>query len=405
MDFQPGMCGALNIPYPVALLPTHLACPARASLAHPSTLRPHPKTTCSVGGGAAGFAAAEALAADDEGDEGALGAATGISLLSHALADLSRVLGQKLEPFALGPASTAIAKELATLPQGGSSSSAARAGLDSSSDSPRADMLSGAAGGGGSSSGGIGLVLVDRSLDLATPCMHSEHVLDLVLSCLEAGSSSGAAVGAQQHVGAAAAAPGSVKLRPVDVRLDVAWLAPLHPLPPPPPATPPLQDPMPSSSSPDPDASSQRPQTATTSRASDGGGGGVDGASADSNNNSNSKQAEADQPPASSSQVAQPFPPLWHSAGAGSSSSSGGRMGLCLFHPEDRRWLGWLSQLWPKPHKDVLLLLRKWLKEALRAEKITPGRSRLTAVVSAAELRSLAGYLMNTPGRCLLVCW
>lgn len=73
-------------------------------------------------------------------------------------------------------------------------------------------------------------------------------------------------------------------------------------------------------------------------------------------------------------------------------------MGLSLFHPEDRRWLGWLKQLWPKPNKDVLLLLRKWLKEALRAEKITPGRSKLTAAVLAPELRSLAGYLISQPG-------
>lgn len=73
-------------------------------------------------------------------------------------------------------------------------------------------------------------------------------------------------------------------------------------------------------------------------------------------------------------------------------------MGLGLFHPEDRRWLGWLRQLWPKQHKDVLLHLRKWLKEALRAEKITPGRSKLTTNVTPAELRSLAGYLMGQPG-------
>jgi hypothetical protein len=77
-------------------------------------------------------------------------------------------------------------------------------------------------------------------------------------------------------------------------------------------------------------------------------------------------------------------------------------MGLSLFHPEDRRWLGWLRQLWPKQHKDVLLHLRKWLKEALRAEKITPGRSKLTAAVAAAELRGLAGYLMGQPGKRVL---
>jgi len=141
--------------------------------------------SCSVGGRPAGFGPPDALA-DSDGDEGTLGASTGLSLLSHALADLSRVLGAKLEPFAIGPASVAIAKELATLPQAGT-----RGGLipgqDSSTDSPRAEGMgaAGGGGGGGGAGGGIGLVLVDRSLDLATPCMHSEHVLDLMLSCLD----------------------------------------------------------------------------------------------------------------------------------------------------------------------------------------------------------------------------
>jgi hypothetical protein len=105
-----------------------------------------------------------------------VGASTGLSLLPHALADLSRVLGAKLEPFALGPASAAIAKELATLPQAGQRSSGLGPLQDASTDSPRAE---------GGAGGGIGLVLVDRSLDLATPCMHSEHVLDLLMSCLD----------------------------------------------------------------------------------------------------------------------------------------------------------------------------------------------------------------------------
>lgn len=137
---------------------------------------------CSLSGRPAGFSAAEGLA-EEEGDAGALGASSGLSLLSHALADLSRVLGAKLEPFAIGPASTAIAKELATLPQAGQRSGLGQQGLDSSTDSPRAEL--GAAAAAGGAGGGIGLVLVDRSLDLATPCMHTEHVLDLVLSCLE----------------------------------------------------------------------------------------------------------------------------------------------------------------------------------------------------------------------------
>lgn len=155
---------------------------------------------CSVSGRPAGFSPAEGLA-DDDSDTGAIGASGGLSLLSHALADLSRVLGAKLEPFAIGPASTAIAKELATLPQAGSRRGLGQQqqGLDSSSDSPRAE-LGAAAAGGGAGGGGIGLVLIDRSVDLATPCMHSEHVLDIVLSCLE--RPAGMAVG-----------PGGVQLR------------------------------------------------------------------------------------------------------------------------------------------------------------------------------------------------
>jgi hypothetical protein len=82
---------------------------------------------------------------------------------------------------------------------------------------------------------------------------------------------------------------------------------------------------------------------------------------------------------------------------------------LSLFHPADRRWLGWLQQLWPKRGKDALLLLRKWLKEALRAERISPAqRSRLSSVVSAVELAGLAQCLMASPGEGTmhwLVCW
>lgn len=74
-------------------------------------------------------------------------------------------------------------------------------------------------------------------------------------------------------------------------------------------------------------------------------------------------------------------------------------MGLSLFHPADRQWLGCLQQLWPKRSKDALLLLRKWLKEAIRAEKISPAtRSRLSSVVSPAELLGLAQCLTATPG-------
>jgi hypothetical protein len=80
--------------------------------------------------------------------------------------------------------------------------------LGSSTDSPRADAGAAAGGGAGGGAGGIGLVLIDRSLDLATPCMHSEHVLDLVLSCQEGPTAAAAAAAA-----AAGTVPGAVVLR------------------------------------------------------------------------------------------------------------------------------------------------------------------------------------------------
>jgi hypothetical protein len=74
-------------------------------------------------------------------------------------------------------------------------------------------------------------------------------------------------------------------------------------------------------------------------------------------------------------------------------------MGSSLFHPADRRWLMWLQQLWPKRGKDALLLMRKWLKEALRVERISPTtRSKLSSVVSATELINLAQCLVAQPG-------
>jgi hypothetical protein len=121
------------------------------------------------------------VAAGDDADGADVGAASALSLLSHALADLSRVLGGRLEPFAIGPVSTAVAKELATLPQAGQRSG----GADSSSGSPRvgADGVLGPSA-SAAAAGAIALVLVDRALDLATPCMHAEHVLDMMLAGL-----------------------------------------------------------------------------------------------------------------------------------------------------------------------------------------------------------------------------
>jgi hypothetical protein len=112
-----------------------------------------------------------------------VGGSTGLSLLPHCLADLSRVLGAKLDPFAVGPVSNAIARELAALPQQGHRPGGH--GGDATGSDGSAAAAAGAAGGAGAAAAGsIGLVLIDRCLDLATPCMHAEHVLDAVFASL-----------------------------------------------------------------------------------------------------------------------------------------------------------------------------------------------------------------------------
>lgn len=117
---------------------------------------------------------------------------TGLSLLPHSLADISRLLGAKLDPYAIGPVSLAIAKDLAALPQwprGGTSgdilADGVRPGVSGTSGHhafPRPADTAGASA--ASTAGTIGLVLIDRSLDLATPCMHGDHVVDAVFDQL-----------------------------------------------------------------------------------------------------------------------------------------------------------------------------------------------------------------------------
>jgi hypothetical protein len=153
--------------------------------------------------------------------------------------------------------------------------------------------------------------------------------------------------------------------RPADLRVDVPRLAPLAPL------TPPLQPP------PTPDnAQPSNPPTQQQQQQQQ-----VHGSASTSDS-----AAAAAEVPVGPAPLCCP-------------------LGLSLFHPADRRWLGWLQQLWPKRGKDALLLLRKWLKEALRAERISPAqRSRLSSVVSAAELAGLAQCLMASPGEATVYC-
>lgn len=153
--------------------------------AHVSTDNSH---VCSSGG----YAGRE-TSADADHDDDAVGVSTGLSLLPHCLADLSRLLGARLDPYAIGPVSLAVAKGLAVLPQGprgGTIGDVLADGLGPGSTGaarhhafPRPHMEAPAAEAGGTS-GTVGLVLIDRSLDLATPCMHGDHVLDGIFAHL-----------------------------------------------------------------------------------------------------------------------------------------------------------------------------------------------------------------------------
>ncbi len=79
--------------------------------------------------------------------------------------------------------------------------------------------------------------------------------------------------------------------------------------------------------------------------------------------------------------------------------SSAPPLGAPLFEPSDRRSQQLLDQVVSKRGRDALLQLRKMLKDALRAEKITPAvRAKLSSSVTGAELEALTGSLAQGPG-------
>ena len=93
--------------------------------------------------------------ADQELDDDDALTPEGIVIEAAALSALGSELGVKLEPFALGPASRAIGRIITDMPP-----------------TPLSMMsMKGA-------SGAAALVLVDRTLDVATPCCHSDSIFD-----------------------------------------------------------------------------------------------------------------------------------------------------------------------------------------------------------------------------------
>jgi hypothetical protein len=105
-------------------------------------------------------------------------------LLSIFAAVVLTAHSASFEPVSPTESTPTAAREISTLPQPGAAFTAPLFGLDDPSlTSPHHPSGAGAAAGGGPLP--VALVLIDRSLDLATPCSASDHFLDGTVSLLQ----------------------------------------------------------------------------------------------------------------------------------------------------------------------------------------------------------------------------
>ncbi|KXZ48524.1 hypothetical protein GPECTOR_27g695 [Gonium pectorale] len=256
------------------------------------------------------------------------------------------------EVFALGPVSGAIAAELSSLPP----------------------VAVGPSAGGSPGAGSLAVVLIDRALDLVTPCSPTDHPWDLLLAA--AAERQAAAALAEAPAAGSAPPPGARRraaLRPTDLRLaaprsaDDAGGAPLELLLPPPPG-----DLLPSSSAAAPSRLLYGVEVLDpTDRASvarievfgwRGGASAGGGAAA--------------------------------AAVSGSSVSGGGAAAAAAGAASG----GGTAATTGSGRREALAALRRALKEALRAEKLTPAVRSKAGAVQPAELRGLAEALAAAPG-------
>ncbi|PNH13011.1 hypothetical protein TSOC_000024 [Tetrabaena socialis] len=160
------------------------------------------------GGLAAGFGPLEATASDSAAAWGE-GASGGLALTAHALLALAAAMGfGRPAPFPIGPVSSAIAAELASLPTLAAATPPSYGGGGGTNSS---------GGSNGGPSGGLALVLVDRSLDLAAPTCHGDQPWDVVLAAVAARQAA-AAVAASMGAGHGGGGQEAV-WRPLDLRV------------------------------------------------------------------------------------------------------------------------------------------------------------------------------------------
>ncbi|GLI59819.1 hypothetical protein VaNZ11_001786 [Volvox africanus] len=294
-----------------------------------------------VGAAAAGFAPPE-LGAGDAAVHGE-GASGALSLTAHGLLALAAAMGApRPEPYAIGPVSSALAAELASLPSVSVSVSVPPGSLVGASST---------ASSGGASSSSLAIILVDRALDLASPCTHTDHPWDLILAAAAVRQAKTAAVAAaavSAATSAGGASPprrgiggghggvsGGVQAiwRPLDLR--VALSAPADAVP--------LDVPWPS----------------------------------------------VNKKPATGVVELMPYGQLSYDS-----------YGVDLLDPTDRTAITRVEAVAGRSRRDGLAALRRGLKEALRAEKLTPAVRSKAGVVQAPELQGLSEPLVAASGSC-----
>eukprot|EP00798_Chlamydomonas_sp_ICE-L_P013375 gene13375-19220_t len=223
----------------------------------------------------------------------------GGQLATFALGPVSQQVGGQLATFAVGPVSQQVALEVSATPLPSQAEDQATSGQSPPS---------------------VSLILVDRHLDVVSPCMHNDHPIDIALEQLPRSCLHSTAPGGTSSTSA------TVTWRPLDVRVDV-------------------------------------PPTCSLAA------GGVLG----------SRGSISGQP----------------------GIQPGTQPGMEVFNPSDQSCCQRIEMMLQRRQKDALLLLRKWLKEGLRHEKIQPSVRSKAGSVQAAELAGLAQDLMAAPGPCI----
>ncbi|GBG82681.1 hypothetical protein CBR_g35046 [Chara braunii] len=309
----------------------------------------------------------------------------GVSLVAHGLSDMMNLLDLKPEIFCLGPTAHAVARVISGL-------------------QPRLDQL-------GNSRRQAAVILVDRTLDLISPCCHGDNLVDRMLACLPRRSArppparpppSAAGQWAGRHVArkSVSSSAGVVARAPADIRARMgAEVFPLFELLPEP------REQRTVLGGGGGGAAAARPGGAGTAAASASGDGGEAGRRRES-------AAPAPPPPSPGSQdlflLLQERHSLLQEASAEKDTRLGQKfssrrnskiLGGAIFQPGDRESLERVEALFLSKTKDVALAIRKLLMDTVKQEKlqVAPQAKPKLGTVSPAEIRACISAFASNP--------